>query len=116
MDKRLNRRTTERIEGLVDENALMHYKLSIKHMTQTMLDEGFDYEEIKDYLLDSLELNLYKAMDWISNEDDGILHRDDEANYNNDFYEDDISGGMRNCGDVDEDIDPAGGYGLQSHV
>ena len=106
MDKRLDRRTTERIEGLVDENALMHYKLSIKHMTQTMLDEGFDYEEIRDYLLDSLELNLYKAMDWISNEDDGILHRDDEANYNDDFYKN---------GDPD-DCDPAGGYGLQSHV
>jgi len=106
MDKRLNTRTTERIEGLINEKALMHYELSIEEIAKNMLDEGFDYEEIKDYLLDSLELHLYKAMDWISNDTDGILSRADEANNNNDFYEN---------GDPD-DCDPAGGYGLNSHI
>jgi len=92
MDKRLNTRTTERIEGLINEKALMDYKSSIRKITETMLDEGFDYEDIRDYLLDSLELHLYKAMDWISNDTD--------------FYEN---------GDPD-DCDPAGGYGLNSHI
>ena len=33
-----------------------------------MLEEGWEYEEIKDYLLDLLELQLYKSMGWIDND------------------------------------------------
>jgi hypothetical protein len=33
-----------------------------------MLEEGWEYEEIRDYLLDLLELQLYKSMRWIDND------------------------------------------------
>ena len=106
MYKRLDKHTTERIESLINQTALIELKFSISKITEDMLEEGWEYEEIRDYLLDLLELHLYKAMDCISEDTDGILSRADEANNNNDFYEN---------GDPD-DCDPAGGYGLNSHI
>ena len=68
MDKRLDKRTTERIESLINQTALIELKFGINKITEDMLEEGWEYEEIKDYLLDLLELQLYKSMGWIDND------------------------------------------------
>ena len=68
MDKRLDKHTTERIESLINQTALNELKFSINKITEDMLEEGWEYEEIRDYLLDLLELQLYKSMRWIDND------------------------------------------------
>ena len=68
MDKRLDKRTTERIESLINQTALIELKFGINKISEDMLEEGWEYEEIKDYLLDLLELQLYKSMGWIDND------------------------------------------------
>ena len=68
MDKRLDKRTTQLIESLINQTELIELKFSINKITEDMLEEGWEYEEIKDYLLDLLELQLYKSMGWIDND------------------------------------------------
>ena len=68
MDKRLDNRTTERIESLINQTALIELKFSINKIAEDMLEEGWEYEEVRDYLLDLLELQLYKSMRWIDND------------------------------------------------
>jgi hypothetical protein len=68
MDKRLDKRTTERIESLINQTALTELKFGISKITEDMLEEGWEYEEVRDYLLDLLELQLYKSMRWIDND------------------------------------------------
>ena len=68
MDKRLDKRTTERIESLINQTALIELKFSINKIAEDMLEEGWEYEDVRDYLLDLLELQLYKSLRWIDND------------------------------------------------
>lgn len=57
---RTSKRAIERIEGLLTINALTNLTESIDIIIEDMIEEGWEYEEISDYLLDKIECTVTK--------------------------------------------------------
>jgi len=49
---------TERIESLVDLYAIDHFKQSINTIIVDMINEGWKYADVKEYLFDKIEENI----------------------------------------------------------
>jgi hypothetical protein len=61
MEKRLSKETTERIEGCgITTNTQLNLKESITDVLGSMTEEGWDYEDVKDYLFDLID-DIVKA-------------------------------------------------------
>jgi hypothetical protein len=53
--KYLSKQYTDRIEGLVNEKALDDFKQSVKIITIDMIEEGFEVDDINDYMTNYIE-------------------------------------------------------------
>ena len=49
---------TERIESLVDLYAIDHFKQSTDIIIADMLNEGWEYSDVREYLFDRIEENI----------------------------------------------------------
>jgi hypothetical protein len=52
---RIDEHAVERIEGTVNMKALESFKESTNKIIEDMFDEGYDMEDIKDYLFQEIE-------------------------------------------------------------
>jgi ribosomal protein S3AE len=66
---RLNKHTTERIEGLTNTNALESFKKSIDTIIKDMINEGWHYEDIEDYMSDVIESKIREKINEDKDED-----------------------------------------------
>jgi len=57
---RISKQAIERIEGLITTNALTNLTESIDIIIEDMIKEGWEYEEVSDYLLDRIECTITK--------------------------------------------------------
>jgi hypothetical protein len=55
---KLDKHTIERIEGLTNTNALLNFKESVNIIILDMVNEGWEYEDAKDYMFDVIEANI----------------------------------------------------------
>ena len=55
---KLDKHTTERIEGMVEQNAILNFKESVNLIIVDMVNEGWEYEDAKDYMFDIIESNI----------------------------------------------------------
>ena len=56
MKKRLSKETTERIEGCgITTDTQLNLKESITDATKSMISDGWEYEDVKDYLFDLID-------------------------------------------------------------
>ena len=49
---------TERIESLVDLHAIDHFKQSTNIIIMDMINEGWQYSDVRKYLFDRIEENI----------------------------------------------------------
>jgi hypothetical protein len=54
----MNKETLNRIEGLVSINALADYKDSMLKIARDLLDEGFDIDDIREFLIKEIKTNI----------------------------------------------------------
>jgi hypothetical protein len=55
---KLDKHSIERIEGLPDLNALSNFKESVNTIIVDMRNEGWEYEDAKDFMFDVIEANI----------------------------------------------------------
>jgi len=55
---RLSKETTEKIEGTTNLIALGYFKTSIGKITEDMLQEGFDIQDVYEYMVQEIENKL----------------------------------------------------------
>jgi len=56
--KRLSKEATDRVEGLTNTIALNLFKTSINVIIQDMVSEGWEHEDVRDYMFDTIESKI----------------------------------------------------------
>ena len=57
---RIDKYTIKRIEGLTPEKSINNFKESVKKIKKSMLEEGWEEQDVFDYLVNYIENELIK--------------------------------------------------------